>query len=475
MGCCQHSIPLSKPNTHTVSQPLANEKPRIPFTRSKTNRQIKSEMGSIMDHFKVLKAIGTNRLGTTLYAKDIHTGTYRAIREINKSLLREDAETYNEIEILKDFDHPNIIKTYQTIETNINYYVVFEYLNGGNLRSRIKRNGNEVTLSKYIHEIIGALNYMHIQKVVHCNLNPNNILFSVSDDECIAKVVGFNYSQRLDDLHPIDVKNLAYFYVSPEMLKKSFNEKTDLWSLGVIVYELLVGKPPYLSKDKHDIIKEIYRGEADFLNPNFTNLSFNAQDFIKKLLNPNTEERMSAKEALVHPWLSLSAKEYILNYEAMMKLRNFKIKSNITREFLKLINTNIDLKDHEIISVFKNLDGDCDGFVSKDEVVETFRLVGIDAKNEINAIMANVDIDGSGALDFTEIKIALTDWEQEINEELLKKVLRIDADAVLVSELRHLFEEILPHEWNDFTKKVKAADGKIQVKNLKDYLLNNLE
>ena len=474
MGC-QNTTPLSRPTSQTISQPLVDEKPRTPFTRSKTNRQIKSEMGSIMNHFKVLKAIGTNRLGTTLYAQDIHTGTFRAIREVNKSLLRDDAETYNEIEILKDFDHPNIIKTYQTIETNINYYAVFEYLNGGNLKSKIKRNGNEVALSKYIHEVISALNYMHIQKVVHCNLNPNNILFSISDDECIAKVVGFNYSQRLDDLHPVDIKNLAYFYVSPEMLKKNFNEKTDLWSIGVIVYELLVGKPPYLSKDKHDIVKEIYRGEVDFANPNFTTLSFNAQDFIRKLLNPNSEERMSAKEALIHPWLSLSAKEYILNYEAMMKLRNFKIKSNVTREFLKLINTNIDFKDHEIISVFKNLDGDCDGFITKDEVVETFRLVGIDATNEINVIMANVDIDGSGELDFTEIKIALTDWECEINEELLKKVLRIDEDSVSATDLRHIFEEILPHEWNDFLRKTKMADGKIHVQNLKDYLLSNLE
>jgi Ca2+-binding EF-hand superfamily protein len=121
------------------------------------------------------------------------------------------------------------------------------------------------------------------------------------------------------------------------------------------------------------------------------------------------------------------------------------------------------------------LDTDCDGFITKDEVVETFRMVGIDASNEINAIMNNVDIDGSGELDFTEIKIALTDWEVEISEELLKNVLRAEGEDVQVSELRHIFEEILPHEWNDFSKKVKVQEGKALIKNLKEYLLNNLE
>lgn len=324
MGC-EKSLPVTQTYSNTETQgKVQPSEPKV-FLRSATNRIVRSDLGLISDHFKVLKAIGTNRLGTMLYAQDIQTGTYRAIREVSKNLLRDNPKSYQEIEILKDFDHPNIIKAFQTIETSINYYNVFEYLNGLSLKEKVKRNGNEIALSKYVHEIIGGLNYMHLQKVVHCNLNPSNILFSEGAEESIPKIIGFNFAQRLDDMYPIDLKNLSYLYVSPEILKKKFNEKTDMWSLGVIVYEILVGKHPYVSKDKHDIIKEIYRGELDYENPNFIGLSFNAQDFIKKLLNVISDERLSAKEALNHPWLSLSAKENILNYEAMMRLRNFKV------------------------------------------------------------------------------------------------------------------------------------------------------
>lgn len=324
MGC-EKSLPVLQPQDSSESQIKSKPAENKVFKRSATNRVVKSNLGSVSDHFKVLKAIGTNRLGTMLYAQDLQTGTFRAIREVSKNLLRENPKSYQEIEILRDFDHPNIIKAFQTIETSINYYNVFEYLNGVTLSEKIKRTGNEIVLSKYVHEIIGGLNYMHLQKVVHCNLNPSNILFSDSAEESVPKIIGFNFAQRLDDMYPIDLKNLSYLYVSPEMLKKRFNEKTDMWSLGIIVYEILVGKHPYISKDKHDIIKEIYRGELDFQNPNFTSLSFNAQDFIKKLLEVNPDERLCAKEALNHSWLSLSAKENILNYEAMMRLRNFKV------------------------------------------------------------------------------------------------------------------------------------------------------
>lgn len=324
MGC-EKSLPVMQPQVSLDVPNKSKPTENVTFKRSATNRSIKSNLGSISDHFKVLKAIGTNRLGTMLYAQDLQTGTFRAIREVSKNLLRENPKSYQEIEILRDFDHPNIIKAFQTIETSINYYNVFEYLNGVTLSEKVKRTGNEIVLSKYVHEIIRGLNYMHLQKVVHCNLNPTNILFSESAEESVPKIIGFNFAQRLDDMYPIDLKNLAYLYCSPEMLKKKFCEKTDMWSLGIIVYEILVGKHPYISKDKHDIIKEIYKGELDFENPNFTSLSFNAIEFIKKLLEVNPDERLSAKEALNHSWLSLSAKENILNYEAMMRLRNFKV------------------------------------------------------------------------------------------------------------------------------------------------------
>lgn len=125
--------------------------------------------------------------------------------------------------------------------------------------------------------------------------------------------------------------------------------------------------------------------------------------------------------------------------------------------------------------MFKNIDLDFDGFITREEVVEAFSTVGIDASGEIAGIMMNIDIDDSGFLDFTEIKIALTDWKQVIKAKNLRRVFVDDGQGVQILSLKHLFPEILPHEWNEFAWKVKLDNGFIMVENLKEYIRMNID
>ncbi|OMJ86238.1 hypothetical protein SteCoe_12303 [Stentor coeruleus] len=444
------------------------------LAKQRSNRVITKAVGSINDHFKIQKVIGTNNLGTWLYAQDIQSGNFRAIREVNKSLAKKGSNLFAELEALTLMDHPNIVKVYQTIETQKNYYIVFEYLEGGTLKSKIRRPGDEMMVSKYIHEVIGAIKYVNILGYIHCDLSPEHIMFNNSDKEVVPKLLHFSYAQKIYDVQYPGIKNLSYLYMSPEIIKKNFNEKTDMWSIGVIAYELLVGKHPYTSKEKHEILREIYKGELDFENPNFTSLSFSAQDFIKKLLQVNPEERISAKDALNHPWLSLATKEFYMTYEALIKLKNFKIHGNVCREILKEINSKIDFKEHDIIALFKELDTDSDGTVYKDEIVKAFSQVGVDASHEVDKIMANIDIDSSGSLDFTEIKIALIEWEKELTKKNLAKVFKTDEGNITIESLKQKFNVVLPHEWNEFYKKVQMTNNQVNLKNLKHYLKSNI-
>jgi calcium-dependent protein kinase len=299
----------------------------LPLQRPNRNRKrIPSKVvDSINQHFRILKAIGTNSLGTLLYAQDTQTETYRAIREVSKNMSEDLHYVQQEIEILSMLDHPNIQKVFQTIETPINYYTVFEYLNGGTLRSRIKRAGNELLLARYMHDVISAVNYLHLKGVVHLDLTPTHVLFVGNGEEAVGKIISFVYAQMTDQPQPVEFKNLSYIYTAPDVLKKNFNEKADIWSLGIMIYELLVGKYPYLSKDKRDILKEIYQGKVDFDNQGFLQLSFHAQDLIRKMLDPNPDNRLSAQEALSHPWLGLITKEYYMINDALMRLRSFKV------------------------------------------------------------------------------------------------------------------------------------------------------
>jgi calcium-dependent protein kinase len=262
-----------------------------------------------------------------LFAEDIQTGEYRAIREISKSVWRENKRFFREVDILKDFDHPNIVKVFGTIETPLNFYNIFEYLDGGDLKDLVRGIRNETALSRYIRDIVSALNYIHKQGFAHCNLSPSSILVT-NDEEAVAKLTGLDFAQDLNEIEQPDYENMKLIYASPEFLKKEFEEKTDIWSLGVVVYELLVGKHPCCGRDTKEVLTEVVRGNIDFESTSFRTLSFNAQDFIKCTLQVDVMKRMSAFEALNHPWLAFSGKEHIINYDALMRLLTFKVVSN---------------------------------------------------------------------------------------------------------------------------------------------------
>jgi calcium-dependent protein kinase len=140
-----------------------------------------------------------------------------------------------------------------------------------------------------------------------------------------------------------------------------------------------------------------------------------------------------------------------------------------------MINSKIALKEHEIVSVFQDLDNDCNGYLSKEEIVDGFQIVGIDASTEIDTIMNNVDIDGSGFLDFSEIKIALTDWESEIiKNNVLVRLIQFHSGFALLKDLKECLPEVLPHEWNEFTMKTRVTEGKVSLESLQEYILSSL-
>lgn len=323
MGC-DKSLPIVPAKANPVSGETQSR--RSGFKRA-TTRLISSYCGSITESFKIVRAVSTNISSTVLCAQDLQTGEFRAIREINKSVWRQNKRFFREVDILKDFDHPNIVKVFGTVETPINYYNIFEFLDGGDIRNLAKVNRNETLVCKLIRDTASALNYLHKQGFAHCNLSPSSILISDQLDP-IGKLTGFDFAQDLNEVEQPDYENMNLIYASPEFLNKDFQAKTDIWSLGVVIYELLVGKHPCAGKDKKEVIKEIFKGNLDFDNTSFQALSFNAQDFIKKVLKCEVDKRMSAFEALNHPWLAFTAKEYIINYDAMIRLRSFKVRSN---------------------------------------------------------------------------------------------------------------------------------------------------
>ena len=323
MGC-NKSIPAAPIQELKAYRSEKDSSLRKPPVKREALMAIK-EQGELKDSFEVLSVIGSTHNGILLSAKDLRSGTIRTINEISKSSSVDYGEILKEVSILNSLDHPNILKCYQTIESSKSIYIVLESTDGGPLQNRIKTSCNEVLVAKYMRDVFSAINYMHVSGVIHCNLHIGNLLLSNDSQDAVAKIVGFTHSQKKNNIDSFDISNLHYEFISPDLLDDDYDEKTDIWSAGIIVYLLLVQKLPFLSKRKKEVLESIYKGELDFENPTFQALSHNAQDFLKKILKRDKSERLSAKDALSHPYLYQSSQEVALTYEVVQKLRRFKV------------------------------------------------------------------------------------------------------------------------------------------------------
>ena len=184
---------------------------------------------SITDHYEILKAIGSGAIGTLFYAKHIRSQEFRTLREINKFSLKEEAVSISqEVNILKELDHPNIMKVYEAIETPRSIYIALEYISGLSLKQKVKATGCETMLATIMLEVCSALNYLHLKGIAHCSLCPDYIFQIGNGYDSITKIIGFTGAQRLNDKQDVNLKKIRYEFASPELLKGEFNEKTDI-------------------------------------------------------------------------------------------------------------------------------------------------------------------------------------------------------------------------------------------------------
>ncbi|CAN6300795.1 unnamed protein product [Urochloa humidicola] len=212
-----------------------------------------------------------------------------------------------EVRILSSLSgHSNLVQFYDAFEDEENVYVVMELCKGGELLDRILARGgkySEEDAKVVIHQILSFASFCHLQGVVHRDLKPENFLFMTKDDNSALKVIDFGLSDFVKpDERLNDIVGSAY-YVAPEVLHRSYGTEADMWSIGVIAYILLCGSRPFWARTESGIFRAVLKADPNFDEIPWPTLSAEAKDFVRRLLNKDYRKRMTAAQALCHPWI----------------------------------------------------------------------------------------------------------------------------------------------------------------------------
>jgi serine/threonine protein kinase len=263
----------------------------------------------ITDFYKFEEELGAGSFAIVKSAVNKKTGELVAVKIINRVEMEEDDECalQSEIEILSGCDHPNVVKMYEVFDEADYMYIVLECMTGGELFDRIveKESYSEKEAADTILPIADAIRYCHENGIIHRDLKPENLLYETKEESSIIKISDFGLARFL----PSDVFATTACgtpgYVAPEVLAgKGYGASVDVWSIGITLYILLCGFPPFYNEDNAALFEEIKKGEFEYPSPYWDDISDMAKDLISKILEVDATKRITVDGILSHPWIT---------------------------------------------------------------------------------------------------------------------------------------------------------------------------
>lgn len=265
--------------------------------------------GDFQDHFILGKHLGQGAFATVYECKEKETGHMYAVKVVSNSMLSDEnmVAMERELEILKRVRHPNIISLKDIYRSELDIYIVTDLVSGGELFDRIKllARYTEDDARKLLRNICSAIAYLHSNGIVHRDLKPENLLLENSSDHTAVKLADFGLARFFDEGAAMRTTCGTPAYISPEMLEgTSYGPSVDMWAIGVIGYILLTGNPPFAMTPIARLMFQILHADIPFPEERWAGISDHAKSFISGLLDKDPKTRMTAAQALAHPWLN---------------------------------------------------------------------------------------------------------------------------------------------------------------------------
>ncbi|XP_074585527.1 calcium-dependent protein kinase 17-like [Curcuma longa] len=409
--------PPSTVHDSVPSSPAGGPRPRprvdrFPSAGLRVCSVLPRKTENIKDHYTFGRKLGQGQFGTTYLCVEKVTGKEFACKSIAKRKLASDEDVEDvrrEIQIMHHLcGHPNVISIVSTYEDAVHVHLIMDLCAGGELFDRIVQRGHysEKAAAELARVIIGVVEVCHSMGVMHRDLKPENFLFVNKDENSPLKTIDFGLSVffKPGDIFT-DVVGSPY-YVAPEVLMKHYGLEVDVWSAGVIIYILLSGVPPFWHETEQGIFEQVLRGELDLTTPPWPSISDSAKDLVRRMLVRDPKRRLTAHEALCHPWVCVDgiAPSKPLDSAVLTRLKQFSAMNKLKKMAIRVIAES--LSDEEIAGLkemFKMIDADNSGQITFEELKIGLEKVGANLKeSEISVLMKAADIDNNGTIDYGE-------------------------------------------------------------------------
>eukprot|EP00929_Paragymnodinium_shiwhaense_P012914 TRINITY_DN120796_c0_g1_i1.p1 TRINITY_DN120796_c0_g1~~TRINITY_DN120796_c0_g1_i1.p1 ORF type:complete len:563 (-),score=150.17 TRINITY_DN120796_c0_g1_i1:273-1961(-) len=431
------------------------------------------------------KALGSGYNGAVLLATSKTSPTQKyAVKAFKLSGVTPEKkeELVTEAKIFLGMDHPHIARLVDVYESDDRLSLVMECMEGGELFDRVVKlkTFSQKDAVEATYQMLLAVNYIHGCGVVHRDLKLENFLYERKDGDHL-KLIDFGFSKIWDKNTKMELSCGTLSYVAPEVLQKRYTSQCDLWSLGVIVFILLVGYMPFHGASEVEQVQKIKHGKYTIKKEKWDKVSEEAKNFMSKLLVVDPEVRMTAEQALQHEWI-LSRKDPMrrsnpsfgqVDKEIVDSLCTFAKKSMFRRKCMQMMAWSLTNEERaEVRGAFLQMDVSQSGKVSlqalKEILQERYHVEEDTAIEVFNAM----DFNGDEEINYSEFLAAMMSSRLRLHDELLKATFRRFDNQNSGFIARQHLEEVLgePVDAQIFEEIDTNKDGKIQIEEFIAYL-----